>query len=350
MADKLLESSAISAFCSSVATMLAAGIQTDEAVHMLVENREESRFKKVCDQVYASLIAGSGLADAMGATEAFPAYAVGMVRVGETAGRTERVLRSLSRYYESESRTFSKLQNSVGYPAALLCIMSVILLFTVTVILPIFTSAYENLSGSLTTGSFNTIGVSMIIGWIALVIVLVATVAALYVAVSARSETGRLRVIKLLEKFPGTKKAMYQLALSRFTSALSSFIASGVQEEVAMKQAAGTVDHVELGNKLQAAIDSMTDLTNPRSLAQVIVENDIFEPVYGRMLLVGMHAGSSDEVLNHLSDIFFDDATVQIDATVDSVEPALAAFLTIAVGATLVAVMLPLIGIMGSIA
>ena len=42
MAQILLESSALSAFCGSIATMLSAGIQTDEAVLMLAENRERS--------------------------------------------------------------------------------------------------------------------------------------------------------------------------------------------------------------------------------------------------------------------------------------------------------------------
>ena len=93
----------------------------------------------------------------------------------------------------------------------------------------------------------------------------------------------------------------------------------------------------------------MVDLKNPRSLAQAIAENEVFEPVYGRMLLVGTRSGSTDEVLSHLSDVFFEDATMQLDSAVNSVEPVLAAFLTIAVGATLIAVMLPLIGIMGSI-
>ena len=102
--------------------------------------------------------------------------------------------------------------------------------------------------------------------------------------------------------------------------------------------------------ELQAAYDSMIDLENPRSLAQAIVEHEIVEPVYGRMLLMGTRAGSVDEVLGHLAQVFFDDANMQIDAAVDRVEPTLAAFLTIAVGATLIAVMLPLIGIMGSIA
>lgn len=350
MADKLLESSAISAFCTSVATMLAAGVQTDEAVQMLSENREQSHFKSVCDGVYAKLIEGMGLADAMAATEAFPAYAVEMVRVGESAGRTERVLKSLGRYYESEGQTFTKLQNSVGYPAALLCIMSVILAFTVVVILPIFTSAYENMSGSLTAGSYGMVGASVVIGWVSLVVVLVATVVALAVALRARNESGRISVSKKLEKLPATKQAMYQLALSRFTSALAAFVASGVQEEEALEHAAATVDHPELAGKLKLVHEAMLDLSSPRSLAQAIAENDVMEPVYGRMLLVGTRSGSADDVLGRLSDIFFEDAIAQLDAAVDSVEPTLAAFLTVAVGATLVAVMLPLIGIMGSIA
>lgn len=193
MAEKLLESSAVSVFCSSTATMLAAGVQTDEAVHMLSENREQSHFKRVCDQVYAKLAEGLDLADSMEATGAFPTYAVEMVRVGEASGRTERVLRSLGRYYESERRSFAKLQNSVGYPAALLCIMSIILLFTVIVILPIFTSTYDDMSGSLTAGSFSMVGISVGIGYVALAIVLIATVVAVVISALSRSESGRAR-------------------------------------------------------------------------------------------------------------------------------------------------------------
>ena len=350
MADTLLESSAISAFCDSIATMLSAGIQTEEAVHMLSEKREQSHFKKVCDGVYTKLIEGVGLAEAMESTAAFPPYAVEMVRIGEASGRTERVLRSLGRYYDSEGRIFNRLRNAVGYPAALLCIMSVILAFTVVVILPVFTDAYDNMSGSLTAGSFSMIGASAVIGWIALAVVLIAAIVALAVCAATHTERGRLRVIKKFERIPFTKRAMYQLAISRFTSALSAFVASGVPDSAAMERAAATVDHDELGVKLEQARVSMLDVNNPRSLAQAIAENEIFEPVYSRMLTVGIHSGSTDEVLGRLSDIFFNDATAQLDDVVDGVEPALAAFLTVAVGATLIAVMLPLIGIMGSIA
>ncbi len=349
MANKLLESGAISAFCGSVATMLSAGIQTEEAVHLLTENREGSYFKDVCDKACAELVAGSGLADAMDATGAFPAYAVNMVRVGEASGRTDRVLRSLSSYYGAESRLFAKLQSSVSYPAAMLCVMAAVLAFTVVVILPVFQDVYADIAGSLTSGSFSSVSASLAIGWVAFAVVLAAAVAALVLAARARSEAGRIKVTKFFEKLPATHDALYQLALSRFTAALSAFVASGVHDERAMEQASEAVDHAELVEKIGAARASMVDPDNPRSLAQAISENQIFEPVYSRMLLVGTRSGSTDDVLNSLSDVFFDDAAAQLDAVLDVVEPLLAVFLTIAVSATLIAVMLPLVGIMGSI-
>lgn len=93
----------------------------------------------------------------------------------------------------------------------------------------------------------------------------------------------------------------------------------------------------------------MTSANNPKSLSQAIYDNEVFDPLYARMLMVGSRSGSVEDVLQRLSDAFFEDAVARMDDLIDGVEPVLAAFLTVSVGATLVAVMLPLIGIMGAI-
>lgn len=350
MSNRLLESSAISAFCSSLATMLAAGIQADEAVLMLGENRSDSDFTRACESVYTELIKGSKLSAAMKASGAFPAFAYEMVLTGEGSGRLEQVLLSLAHYYDTEGRSFDKLRNSIGYPAALLCVMTIILLFTVAVIIPVFSSAYENISGSLTSGSFSMIGVSNIIGWAALIIMLIASIFAVTMAIRSKSESGRQAIVSALRKFPVTKDAMYQFALSQFTSVLASFLSSGDQEEVALEQTIKTVDHAGLKKKLDKVYSDITNMKNPKSLAQALNDNEVFEPLYGQILLASSRSGAIDKTLQQLSDVFFDDSINQIDACIDSVEPIFAAFLTVAVGATLIAVMLPLIGIMGSIA
>ena len=349
MARTLLEGSAVSAFCGGVAVMIAAGIQTDEAVYMLADEHEDSQFRSICNAVYRQLADGNTLSAAMESTGAFPEYAVSMVRAGEKAGRIEQVLRRLDVYYEEEERTFAKLRSSVSYPAALLGIMSIILAFAVAFILPVFIDVYENLSGELTSGSFSSMGISIGIGWTALIFSLISTAFVVALTIMSASEHGRLRVVALFEKLPLTRDTMYQLALSRFTAALSTYISSGVDTDTAMRSAMAFVTNDRLRAKAEAAYQSMMNTSDPRSLAQAIAENDVFEPLYARMLTVGLETGASDEMLSRLSQIFFDDALERIDRIIDRVEPLFAAFLTVTVGATLIAVMLPLIGIMRSI-
>ncbi|MEG0989785.1 MAG: type II secretion system F family protein [Gordonibacter sp.] len=349
MSTTVLDSSAVSAFCESAAIMLAAGIQTDEAVSLLGENMEDGAFKRVCDGVYGHLIAGKSLTDSLRDSAAFPRHVVDMVGVGEVSGRLEPTLRTLAVYYDEESRLFAKIRSSIVYPAALLCIMSVILAFTVAIILPVFVNVYESLSGNLASGSFNAVGLSIGIGWTALAITLVCTVVVLLVAFVMRTENGRQRLMSLAEGLPLTRNTMFQLALSRFTSALSTYVASGINTDTAMTEAVHMVNHRTLKPQLEQARSAMLDPVAPKSLAQAISESGVFEPVYARMLTIGARSGSTENVLDRLSLTFFDDAIVKMDHLVDGVEPALAAFLTVAVGATLISVMMPLIGIMGSI-
>lgn len=349
MADRQLESSALSAFCGSVATMLAAGIQTEEAALMLAENREHSRFQEVCSAIYESLVDGHTLSEAMEASEGFPPYAVNMVRTGEQSGHLETVLRNLEMYYDEEDRMFEKLRSTIRQPAALLVIMVAILAFAVFAILPAFRTAYENMAGSLAATPMVSVSASTIIGVIALAITVVLAIIALWLMVVSGSEGGRQRALKLFERLPGFKRAMFQLALSRFTASLATYISSGITNEEAMRRATETVDNPELRERLDKATESMIDLNAPRSLVQAISEFEVFEPLYARMLNVGMRSGSTEETLAQLSGTFFDDAILQMDRLLNLVEPAFSAFLTIAVGATLIAVMLPLVGIMGSI-
>ena len=299
--------------------------------------------------MYRGLIAGESLSQAMEATGAFPGHVIDMVQTGEQSGRLESVLRTLEVYYGEEDRTFQKIRSSVAYPAALLCIMAIILAATVVVILPVVANVYETTSGSLTAASSSMELASIVIGWVAFVITVACAIVAIFLFAASRTQSGRERVLAIFERIPSTRQAMYELALSRFTSALATYIAAGITTETAMRQALETVRHGRLRARLEYALDAMEDLENPRSLPQAFTEAELLDPLYAHMLTAGAHAGSVDDVLADLSVMLFDDSTAQLDRALDRIEPLLAALLTIAVGGTLISVMLPLIGIMGSI-
>lgn len=346
---RLLPPGAVSAFCEALAMMVGAGIQTDEAVHMLGEHLEDACFRSACDALYLPLAQGGRLADAMRESGAFPAHAVDMVAVGEASGRLEDVLGALAAYYDEEDRIFAKVRSAVGYPAALLCVMTVILAFTVGAILPVFVEVYRGLAGSLAGGSAATVALCIPLGRVALALTAALTLCALVAFAMSKSPHGQERLTRLFERAPFTRRAMYQLAVSRFSTALAAYTAAGLNTDDALREALATVEHPELRRRLESAHEAMTDPDRARSLAQAIAEAEVFEPIYARMLTIGTRTGRIDEVLGRLSATLFDDALDHIDRVVSNVEPALAAFLTIAVGVTLIAVMLPLVGIMTSI-
>lgn len=82
--------------------------------------------------------------------------------------------------------------------------MSIILAFTVIIILPVFEDVYVSMAGSLTDGSSGAVGVSVAIGWVALGITLICAIVAVGAAIACRSEAGRIAVMHLMEKFPAT--------------------------------------------------------------------------------------------------------------------------------------------------
>ncbi len=349
MAETMLKSAELKVFFENIALMLSVGVQTDEAVHMLADNSEEKKLEAVCREIYVTIIQGTHLSDAMRRTGCFPQYSIDMVSAGEATGRIEETLTSLAAYYDEEDRLFKKIRSSVAYPAIILCVMSVVLAFTVGAILPVFLDVYMGLAGGLAASSFSMVNVGIVIGWVALIITLVFTLIALFASLQARSSAGRQRLMNIFAKLPGAKAPFYELALARFTSTLAVYTASGANSDAAMQLALQSVEHDKLRERVRLAYESMIDPVRARSLVQAVGDFEVYDPLHVRMLTFGIRSGRLDEVLADLSDDLFDSAIDGFDALINRIEPTLAAFVTLAVGLTLISVMLPLIGIMGSI-
>ena len=299
MAKKELGSLEVSAFCESLAMLLAAGTPADEAVGLLGEGETAGPVQAAAQAVQQRLLAGEGLAGAVQASGAFPAYAARMVAAGEAAGRTEQVLEGLARHYDNQYRLRQKLRSAVVYPVILLGLTAAILAALVAL-----------------------------------------------TALAAHGGRGRAVLAAAFERCPLTARAARQLAVARFTTGLYIFTASGLDADTALAGAAGMTGHKGLSDGIRACAARMEQ---GEGLAGAVGAEKLFEPLYARMLLGGARAGSLEKTLGRLAELFSRDADEQVDRLIDCIEPALAGFLTVAVGVTLLAAMLPLIGILGGI-
>ena len=348
MANKQLESLAISVFCENMAMMLGAGIGAEEAAGLLGEDSTQGSFHDAAKSVQKFLLLQGGtLSEAVAQSGYFPAYVSDMIRVGESAGRIEQTLRSLAGYYASRSRLETKLKSAVLYPLVLLVLMAAILGVLLAKVLPVFAGVYTSLAGDLTSSSYGYIRVAYGIGWLALAVTVLVALVLIAATVASRTSKGLDTLKRMAEHLPVLSGIAQQLSLANFTEVLMIYVASGVDVDSAMEAAGKMVDNEAVVQKVDACRRQMKE--KGVGLATAVYEQKLFEPLYGRMLVSGAHSGSLEPVLERLTDLFSQDARMRIDRAVDRVEPFMSAFLTVTVGIALISTMLPLIGILGSI-
>ena len=347
MSKKILDNLGVSAFCESMATMMLAGIPTDEAVALLhSESGTEGLLAHGLGIMKEKTEAGESLAKAMKASGIFPRYALQMVEAGEDSGRQEDILFSLSRYYSDQKTMADKIRSAVTYPAAMLIMIIAVLAILISMVLPAFRDVYNKLTGSLASSSYGYVRWAYVLCWVALAIL--AVIAIVMIIGMILWKTGkRSGVEKVLRIIPGCSSLLENMGLFRFTSALSTFLASGELQDNAVSKSIPMTDCAPVEKKLQRCLERMEE---GHGFAQAAHEENLFEPVYGRMLLAGERSGKQEEVLQRISELLKQDCSDRVDRLVGTVDPILSGILMITVGLSLLSVMLPLIGMMNSVA
>ncbi len=346
MSKKHLDELGVSAFCESMAMMVQSGIRTDEAVALLQsEHRDGGILEHGLSEMKTLTEQGSSLAEAMKSVDIFPDYAVKMIEAGERTGRLENVLFRLARYFAERKTISEKLRGAVTYPAAMLVLIIAVLAVMLAIVLPAFRGVYDRLTGSLAASSYAYIRWASAFCTVALVVMALLAIV-LLLGLLLWKKGRRDTVLAVLEKFPRCRSIIRSNALFRFTSALETFLASGEMQDEAVQESIPMAGSEPLEATLHGLSKRMEE---GHSFAQAAYDEELFEPVYGRMLLAGERSGSLEHVLERLNGLLEEDCTQQVDRLVEVVGPALSGVLMATIGLTLISVMLPLIGMMNAI-
>ena len=132
----------------------------------------------------------------------------------------------------------------------------------------------------------------------------------------------------------------------RFTSAFEVFLASGEMQDEAMLNSLPMADYDPVTARLKNCARKMEEGIG---FAQAANDMNLYEPIYGRMLIPSERSGHMDTALRRLIELLAEDCGNRIDRLINFVEPLLSGVLMITIAVALLSVMLPLIGIMNSI-
>lgn len=344
---KTIDSLGISAFCESMAMMLQAGIQTDEAIALLIEDQEANSAMQIAlGRIQTGMNEGKAFSAAVQATGAFSNYAVQMIAAGEESGRLEPVLFQLAGYFEEQKSIRQRIHSAVVYPSVMMGLIIAVLVVMLAKVLPVFTGVYDSMTGSLLASAYRYIRWAYGFCWVALAVMLALATVLLIGLILWNSEGGRKKLQHLLEKLPVTAGLMVSMGLNRFTSAMTIFLSGGYMQDNAVEESLPMAECTVVETKIKSCMGRMEQ---GEGFAAAAYSEKLFEPVYGRMLLAGSRSGNLDEVLGKLSGLLHEDILNRVERIVGIVDPLLSGVMMVTVGFSLISVMLPLIGMMSAI-
>src|SRR3984893_9554453 len=321
-------------------TMIDAGLPLVQCLNILAEQSESKTLRDVTGQVARNVEAGSTLADALRRhPRTFDDLFTNLVEVGEAGGILDVVLQRLAAYIEKAAALKRKGKAAMVYPAAIIGVALMVVIFMLTFVIPTFAQMFKDLGADLPLPTKVVLLLSNFVrGYILLIIAgMIGCVLAL--RSYYRTEGGRATIDALMLKLPVFGTLVRKVAAARFTRTLGTLVQPGVPILDGLRIPARTA-----GNKVveKAVLQCRAAVTEGKPLADPLRPSGVFPPMVTQMISVGEQTGALDAMLSKIADFYDDEVDTAVSTLTSLLEPIMIVFLGVVVGGLVVAMYLPI--------
>ena len=334
-------------FTQQLATLLGAGQPLDRALTILLELPEDEAAKRTVTEVRDAVRGGSSLSTALERQHGtFSRLYVNMILAGEAGGSLHETLARLADYLERSRALQGRVINALIYPAILLVMVGLSLLFLLGYVVPQFAQMYESLDAELPLFTQVVLGVGLFVRdwWIVLVVV---PVLALWWVDRKRRDPAfreRLDGWLLRRRFFGALVAKVETA--RLARTLGTLVRNGVP----LMAALGIGRNV-MGNRVLAAdvAAAAEEVKNGVALSTALGRGKRFPRLALQMIQVGEESGALDTMLVKTAETFDHETQLALDRMLAALVPLVTVVLAGVVGVVVLAVLTPLYDLTGAV-
>ncbi len=327
-------------FFSEFHSLLASGIDFNRAFELLIKSEKEPFLKGLMETLHRAVVGGRPLWQAFSESGRFTALDYGVIRIGEETGKLHESLTFLADYYHKRAAQRRMVSAAVSYPAVILAVALVVLVFMVLVIVPMFEQVYTRMGGELPGITRAVIGFSRNFQAYGVVFLVLAGAIAGLAFFNRRSEQLQKMRAEILLRLPVAGDLFRKHYQSHFCKLLYLLYSSGVPLLQGVEMLQGILVFYPYCRSFVTIADG---LNRGRSFAG---EVEAFPKLYDAKLIVLLKVG---EETNRLSDMLRkqgEDLSAELEHRLRQLghllEPALILFVGLLVAVVLISMYLPM--------
>lgn len=326
-------------FNQQFVTLIRAGLPVLKALDLLASRVSQPALRARLVDVRQRVRGGALLSDAFDAQGVFPKIYVTSLLAGEKAGSLEEVLDRYIAYTRLAITVRKKLLVSLVYPALLIFLVTCLITFLTTYVVPSFAELYRGMQADLPpmTQVLITVGLAIKNYLLVLVVGIVALGSGTYFWAHSPSGAARLDALKLRLPVAGEIWLKYQVA--QFSRMLATLLTGGIPLVAALETSAGSFRSALVRRALESSSRAVRE---GRPLSTGLRESGFVPDMAVEMIEVGESTGALPKMLTSVAEFYEEDVQTRLQAALALVEPAILLFMGVVVAFVLVSLYLPI--------
>lgn len=332
-------------FTRQLSTLIGAGLPLVQSLRTVRGQITSKALQEIIDAVIAAVEGGSTLSKAFAAhPKVFNPVYISLISAGESSGTLDSALERLANQQEKDAAIASKVRGAMIYPAIVMVVILIVLIFMLTTVLPQIGSLYKDLGKTL---PFLTIALLAISNFIThfwwLVIILAG--GAVYAGMNyIKTVEGRRAIDALKMRVPVLGPLIMKLYMARYARTLGTLVQSGLPLLQALEITKDAVNNVLVSETID---ESINFVRGGKPLSASIKDKKTFLPLVGQMIEIGEQSGTIDQMLDRVAGFYESQVDEEVKNLSTTIEPIMMVILGLTVGLIVVAILMPVYSLIG---
>ena len=345
--SKKVNAKNLAVFTRQFSVMIDAGLPLVQCLDILGGQEEDKNFSRAILQTRTDVEGGASLADAMRKhPKTFDPLFTNMIAAGEAGGILDTILKRLATYIEKAVKLKGQVKSAMIYPVAVIVIAALVVGVILWKVIPTFASLFAGLGAELPLPTRIVIWMSnSLVRFMPFILVGIFGLGFAFRQYYG-TDNGRRVIDRTFLKLPVLGPILRKIAVARFCRTLATLISSGVPILDGLDITARTSGNAVIED---AILSTRRSIEQGETISAPLRETAVFPSMVVQMIGVGEATGALDTMLGKIADFYEEEVDTAVAGMLTLLEPVMIAFLGGVVGGIVIAMYLPIFGLIGKL-